>query len=104
MSRVLTKEEWIREGREKFGNDQMQWRFVCPVCGHVASVQDYLDAKAPEGMIAFSCIGRLLGAAREAFGGKGTGPCNYAGGGLFRLNPCIVDGVGYFEFAEASRT
>lgn len=43
----MTRDEWSAEGRKRFGDDQMQWRFVCPACGHVASVQDYKDAGAP---------------------------------------------------------
>jgi len=41
-------------------------------------------------MAAFSCIGRLETPATDAFSGK-KGPCNYAGGGLFQLNPIYVE-------------
>jgi hypothetical protein len=53
-------------------------------------------------------VGRWTGAKREAFS-DGQGPCNYAGGGLFKLNPVTVvmdpDEHGsrehcVFEFAE----
>lgn len=87
----MTYEQWRARGAELFGPDMMQWRFVCPCCGHVASVQDYKDAGAKEGNVGFSCIGRWLPKARDAFA-KGAGPCNYAGGGLFRLNPIHVTG------------
>lgn len=96
--------EWLDEARRLFGDDSRRWRFVCPVCKHVASVQDWHDAKAPESAIAFSCVGRWAGAKRDAFGlnaekvkrgdlppAEGNGPCNYAGGGLFALNPVKVD-------------
>lgn len=88
----FTKEEWYAEGRRLFGDDVMQWRFVCPVCGHVASVQDWKDAGAPEGSVAFACVGRWIEGSRRAFGDKGAGPCDYSGGGLFGLNPITVDG------------
>ena len=63
--------------------------------------------------MAFSCVGRNLGVGEEAkvaaaaFKGKG-GPCNYAGGGLFGLNPVEVNTgpdtkpVRLFAFADAS--
>lgn len=94
----MTKAEWEAEGRRRFGDDMRQWRFVCPSCGHVASVQDWFDAGATEGQVAFSCVGRYLGNAKEMC--QRPGPCNYAGGGLFRLNPQDVDGEGFFAFAE----
>ena len=99
----MTKAEWMAEGERRFGPNQMEWRFACPSCGHVASVQDWKDAGASTRQVAFSCVGRYLPEQAEAFGGTGLGPCNYAGGGLIGLNPVlIVDVVGMriFAFAE----
>ena len=98
--------DWYAEGRRRFGPDMRQWRFVCPCCGHTAKAGEWVDAGA-ERMAAFSCIGRAVGAKRKAFGGKGDGPCDYAGGGLFGLNPVKVthpDGTAnrHFAFAEAA--
>lgn len=104
----MTHAEFQIEGTRRFGTDPMQWRFVCPVCGHVASVEDWQKAGAEENEVAFSCIGRHTEGSKEAFSSKKanakqSGPCNYAGGGLFKLNPMDVDGVRYFNFApEAS--
>lgn len=93
MQIMMTFEEWIAEGTRRFGADQKDWQFICPSCDHVASVQDWLDAGAPEGAIAFSCIGRYSGddndSASKAFKNAG-GPCNYTGGGLFALNPILI--------------
>lgn len=96
----ITMEEWHAEGVRRFGTDEMRWRFICPSCGHVASVQDYKDAGAPENVVAFSCVGRWLPNAVQIL--EKPGPCNYAGGGLFRLNPVQIDGrtERYFAFAE----
>lgn len=102
----MTKNEWKAEGERRFGKNMMKWRFVCPACGHVASTQDWKDAEASENTVAFSCVGRYLSKTpREAFAADKTkpGPCNYAGGGLFGLNPLEVDGVHYFDFAEADK-
>ncbi|MCL2777743.1 MAG: hypothetical protein FWD73_07035 [Polyangiaceae bacterium] len=105
-NRVVTYDEWKAEGVRRFGKDMMTWRFVCPACGHVIAVRDWAIAGAPKGAVGFSCVGRWLLNARDAFG-TGPGPCNYAGGGLFGLNPVtITDGakdggaVHYFDFAE----
>ncbi len=102
----MTREEYLAEGRRLFGNDMMAWRFKCPVCGHIASAADYKAAGAPEGAVAFSCVGRWLPNSQEAFGRKPIvkgQPCNYAGGGLFGLNPVNVEGEYYFAFAEAKK-
>jgi TPP-dependent indolepyruvate ferredoxin oxidoreductase alpha subunit len=96
----MNQDEWHAKGEQLFGPDIMRWRFVCPSCGHVASVQDWKDAGASEGAVAFSCVGCYLPTCNEAFGGNGSGPCNYAGGGLYRLNPVDVEGRPTFAFAE----
>ena len=92
--RRLTHAEWLAEGTALFGPNVEDWRWVCPVCAHVTSLADWRAAGAGDGAFAFSCVGRWLPEAREAFargpGGRGKGPCNYAGGGLFKLNPVIV--------------
>ena len=102
--KVYTVDQWRAEAARRFGKDSANWKFVCPSCGHVVSVGDYKKAGAPEDAVAFSCIGRYLEKRSEAFH-MGQGPCNYAGGGLFRINPVAVilpDGhESYvFDFAE----
>ncbi len=105
MKTRYTAEEWRAEGERLFGPDQMDWKFVCPSCKHVASVRDWEKVGAPENTVAFSCIGRWMKADdKNIFQGKG-GPCHYTGGGLFRLNPVLVTESGnecdVFAFAEA---
>lgn len=102
----ISYEDWVKEGERRFGKDRMKWKFKCPVCDHVASAQEWRDAGASDGQIAFSCIGRYLrgATARTIFESDKPGPCDYAGGGLFRMNPVIIEaGDGeyeYFEFAD----
>ena len=105
IPKTMTSTEWHAEATRRFGPDPMTWRFICPVCSHIASVADWKAAGATEKEVAFSCIGRHLG-GRDAFGAAGPGPCNYTGGGLFRLNPITVtDGaVKYTVFAFAPET
>ena len=100
MLAKMTQQEWIAEGRRRFGDDQLKWKFICPTCKHVAAVEDWHKAGAPDGAVAFSCVGCWLpGTTREAFASKGKGPCNYAGGGFFMLNPISVDDHLLFDFA-----
>jgi len=101
----MTHEEWTADAIKRFGPDPMKWRFVCPVCKHVASVEDWKKAGAPKGAVAFSCVGRWIEGSAEAFTRNQKGPCSYAGGGLFKLNHVVVtmpDGSEHqtFEFAE----
>ena len=106
----MTHAQWLAEAVRRFGKNPLKWRFVCPVCSTEISVEDYKNAKAPEGAIAFSCIGRYLSMPpRRAFGDgeRVDGPCDYTGGGLLQLNPIHVqldDGTvrQTFEFAPQS--
>lgn len=107
--RRVTEAEWRAEGRALFGEDTAKWKFVCPSCGHVTSVEEWKKAGATDGEVAYNCIGRRTGerhvTEKKAFK-KAGGPCNYTGGGLFKLNPVTVvlaDGSGEdtcFEFAR----
>jgi hypothetical protein len=102
--REISEEAWRAEAIAKFGPDPLDWKFVCPACGHIAAVRDWQNLGATEGMVAFSCVGRHMDARRDAFVGTGPGPCNYAGGGLFRINPVKVGDRDsrIFEFADAA--
>jgi hypothetical protein len=95
---ILTHEAWEARGKSLFGADYWSWRFVCPSCGYIASVRDWKEAGAPEGAVAFSCIGRYRPKTQEAFTGE-PGPCNYTNGGLIVLGPLSVEGRPTFDFA-----
>lgn len=99
----MTSVEYFAEAEKRFGKDQMDWAFVCPVCGYRQTARELEKCGAPANAIAFSCIGRWIPNARKAFGGKGPGPCNYAGGGLFAINPVTLSDREnrYFELAVA---
>jgi hypothetical protein len=110
--RTINQDDWLKEGLARFGANEMDWKFVCPVCGHVASISDWYKVGAPQQAVAFSCVGRWMTEAKDItsiVGGSGDrGPCNYAGGGLFRLNPVTVllgDGLKHnvFEFAPVDQ-
>lgn len=100
--RSLTHQQWVAEAMSRYGSNPRDWKFVCPSCGYVASVKEWLEAGAEE-EIATSCVGRAL-LSRKQIGDTTGGPCNYAGYGLLRLNPVEVihpDGAvtQAFEFA-----
>ena len=106
--RKLTYTEWRSEGERRFGADHMGWRFRCPSCQAVVTPADYKAAGAPDSAVAFSCVGRWMPEAQARIGESGKGFCNYAGGGLFKLNPVTVtDPEGrehqVFEFAESKQ-
>jgi hypothetical protein len=85
----LSKDEWKAEGQKLFGVDFKCWKFVCPSCGVTTEASEWIEANA-NNMIAFSCIGRTKEKTNDAFDGPQKQPCNYAGGGLIRLNPVTV--------------
>lgn len=87
---TMTIEEWTARGEALFGPNKMDWRFICPSCGHIADAREYKNAGAPNSALAFSCVGRWKGGdPKKTFKRRG-GPCDYAGGGLIGLNPIRV--------------
>lgn len=112
MTIQMSYEEWIKEGKRRFGDDIMKWRFVCPICGATFAIEDfrpYKELGATSDSATCECIGRYMPKEKrvEAFGEKGnkiTKPCDYAGYGLFKLSPVVIikDGIEQdcFDFAE----
>jgi len=91
----MTGEQWRAEAMRRFGDDVLNWRFVCPSCGAEIRAAQWSAAGAPSTAVAFSCVGRW----KDGFG------CKYAGGGPLKLNPITVvhdDGTeaDYFAFAD----
>ena len=92
MAQRMTKEEWLAKGKELFGDDMFQWKFICPNCGHVQSIEDfrqYKDKGANPNSAYQSCIGRYMDGEVGTLGDKKS-PCNYAASGLIMLAPIIV--------------
>lgn len=108
VNQTMTYDEWRAEGKRLFGDDDGDWRFVCPMCEHVQTPRDfgkYKDQGAKPDMAAFNCIGRFTETPAKAFGTRGKkilGPCDYTSGGLFNVNPVelvMKDGSKYRIFA-----
>lgn len=77
-------EEWQAEATRRFGPDMLKWRFRCPMCGHVASVQDFKDAGAKSPSCAYQeCLGRYTGKGTPKKGDSSG--CNWAAYGLFGI-------------------
>jgi hypothetical protein len=87
--------EWLAEGRRLFGGDVLQWRFKCPVCGHVQALADFkaLGIEPQDGYQ--ECIGRHLPDRASDFAGKPgkngqKSPCDYAAYGLFQVGRKVI--------------
>jgi|ERR1700722_3280725 len=92
--KTITEAEWNQAGERLFGPDRMTWRFACPICGNVATPEDfrpYQDQGATPDRALCECIGRYMPRekVRQAFGERADvpKPCDYAGYGLIRVSP-----------------
>lgn len=97
--------EWKAEGEKRFGPDILKWRVKCPMCGHIATVEDFKNAgaKSPDDAF-FNCLGRYTGKGTPKEGDSSG--CNWAAYGLFGIprGGAIVmeseeDGFQIFDFA-----
>lgn len=88
----ITYEQWHAKGVERYGNDMKTWRFTCPMCKKDTIAQEWIDHKADK-QIGVSCIGRQYDKKQSAFFTKNIKPigCDYAGYGLFKMNPIHVE-------------
>lgn len=94
----ISQAEWEAKGRELFGEDKCNWRFVCPKCGDERSLNEvkerYPELKGRGWSPGTECLGRYADDV----------DCDWASYGLFR-GPLIViateDGseVPYFDFS-----
>lgn len=84
-------EAWQAEAEKRFGKDYMNWKFQCPMCGHIASIADFKAAGAKSPNCAYQeCIGRYTGKGSPKEGDSSG--CNWAAYGLFG----IPNGKGVF--------
>lgn len=111
-------DDWKAEGEKRFGEDLINWCFVCCNCGHVQAVSDFRELLRLEifqtvpSLAYFSCIGRYDNRIPRNQIGKlgdteGKDCCDYTLGGLIMLNKLVVimpEGARspVFEFAQAT--
>lgn len=110
--RSVDRDEWLKEGERRFGEDMRTWGFLCPNCKGVQTVSDFLVLRDelkvqvnPE-QAYNSCIGRFdprIPVKDVGTIGDGKSPCDYTNGGLFCFNTLVVVTEGKeipcFEFA-----
>lgn len=111
----MTYAEWMTKGKALFGEELRTWRFVCPVCGHVQTANDfqvYKNRGATPDSVFTECLGRYLKkrcrAVKNGYG-EIIQPCNYASYGLLNLCPIrVIDDKGNevsaFAFDETDET
>ena len=92
----INKEDWIKKGKELFGDNVQEWKFVCPICKETQTCQEFFDNNVESATQKFysSCIGRWV---------DGRGCDDTLGGGLFGgAKTAVVGGDGskipVFEF------
>lgn len=78
-------EAWKAEGERRFGPNLNNWKYKCPMCGHVASVQDFKDlgVEDPANTAYEECIGRYTGKGTPQKGDSSG--CNWAAYGLLGI-------------------
>jgi len=97
-ARHWAKGEWLAEGSRLFGPGEtnwMDWRFQCPICGHVQTPADF-KAIGQEPQSAYrECIGRYTKGATDFATKPGANgqksPCNYAAYGLLQIGDTVQD-------------
>lgn len=81
--RTYTEDEWFKRGEELYGKAHEKWRFKCPRCGNVMSIEKAKTAfsneeratlKEKDWRIEQECVGRHI---------QGVG-CDWCAYGLFR--------------------
>lgn len=95
--KTLTFPEWQKKAIDLYGEDIKKWKFRCPACKEIQTLQDFIDHNIPDPdtLFYFSCIGRWV---------EGRG-CNWTLGGLFPIHQTeVIDELGQehpvMEFAD----
>lgn len=78
---LITEPHWLAKGTKLFGPDIKTWRFKCPRCKHVQTINDFLaigiTKEIVNTQIAFSCIGRQA---------NSKSGCDWTLGGLLQIH------------------
>lgn len=78
---VLLVDKWLSILKEQFGEDPLNWKFVCPSCGHIQSLADFKEIGVEPQNAYINCIGRYK---------KDAGGCDWSINGLFSINKTTV--------------
>lgn len=104
-----THDNWMKEARSRFGDDPMDFAFICPRCKRINKISEFKERGAKNAdAAAVECIGRYAGVlnvkSNEDFVGPG---CDWVAYGLFGtmgFGRTIIIGdkrVEVFDFAPA---
>lgn len=93
--KVMTRQEWLEEGNRRFGADFMNWKFQCPMCEHIASIQEFKDIGADPNCAYQECIGRYIGKGSPKK--DDSSGCNWVAYGLLG----IPNGKGIIVISES---
>lgn len=91
---------WKEKARKLFGENVFAWKFECPQCKYVQSVQQCLTAGMRMDQIAVHCVGGFIKMRRS--NGVALHGCDYSPGELFDVNPIHIEGreQNVFRFAQ----
>lgn len=100
--KVIKIADWLKELRSRFGEDDEEWKFVCPSCGHVQSVADFNAIGVDGNKAYYECISRY----KYIDGKTNKKACKYTLCGLFVLDHDTVINneflpVNVFKMADA---
>lgn len=105
-------QEWLDEGRRRFGNNFEDWKFVCPACGRINTSREFKEAGATPDDMYLTCIGRHNGKGVKGIALKKGAPipdhgCDWAAFGLLgtlsKGNMVLMENakvIAVFPFAE----
>ena len=93
---VLSYDDWLERGKALYGPDMLDWKFVCPVCGHVQTLREFADGGVDPDYGVCNCASR--------FGLGGNENCQWTTGGALVIGGLYVINRNYipvlvFDFA-----
>lgn len=104
-------EEWKAEGHRRFGDNILDFKFKCPMCGHVASVQDFKDLGVddPANCAYSECIGRYTGkGSPNDADSLGCNWCSYGFLGIPKGGVIVIDDQGeksyIYDYADVEES
>lgn len=84
---TISENDFYKLGEKMFGPDKSKWKFKCPICGHVQSMESVERHYVSEhGRSKFEAVKKYIYVYYNCEGR--TNPshgCNYSTGGLFKL-------------------
>lgn len=99
--KVMKAHDYMKELKSRFGDNPEDWKFVCPSCGHVQSIGDFLTIGVDSNKAYCECISRY----KDIDGKTDKKACKYTIAGLFLLDHDTIIGRDYmtinvFKMAE----